>query len=101
MEGRSRAVVDDTVSGDAAEAGNEFQTALSYCVYRCLVVCGAPVQRVFDLFRDVSHETIGFETTLGILIMNVLFFVIPPPPRREPCHRRRALIKKQSNVCKF
>ena len=40
------------------------------------------MQCLFDLFRDVSHETIGFETTLEILIIH--FFLRFLTPRREP-----------------
>ncbi len=72
VERRVRAAVDDTVSADAADAadaGNEFQMAQSYCVYRCLVILWrSGVMFLFTLFRDVSYETIGFETNVGIII---------------------------------
>ena len=71
VERRVRAAVDDTVSGDSADAadsadaGDEFQMALSYCVYRCLVILWRSGAMIVRCFRDVSHETIGFETTFG------------------------------------
>ena len=81
VERRVRAAVDDTVSADAGYAADEFQMALSYCVYRCLVILWrSGAMFLFDLFRDVSHETIGFETTFGILIKTCIFVEISDPP---------------------
>ena len=91
VERRVRAAVDDTVSGDAADAGDEFQMQLAGSEWSlvnnyesnmnceaskkngskllCIPVLGDFVALrcnvFFYFFMDVSHETIGFDTTVG------------------------------------